>query len=275
MSMRTDVQGLSIDIQVHGEGRPLLMLHGWSADHTYLVADLDALVSEQGDWQCIYFDLPGHGSTPAPDWLHSQAQMLAIVTAIADQVIGGKPFAVAGNSYGGYLALGLVRTIPERLLGAALLVPDLPGADNSRDLPEPVTLYPDASLFHDLSADEAWIPEGLVVHEQRMLDEIRAYDMPGYRACDRAFLERLNAQYVHTGAAADGTKPFQQPSLIVTGAQDATVGWRAQQALLPEFPRGTFARLDLGGHHIGRIERPQLFRALVADWLERVQRASI
>ena len=271
--MRIEVQGIPIDIHVRGEGRSLLMLHGWSADHTYLAADLDALVAEQAGWRRIYFDLPGHGTTPAPDWLHTQEQMLEIVTAIADEVIGEEPFAVAGNSYGGYLTLGLVRTIPERLLGAALLVPDLPDVDNSRDLPEPVTLYPDASLFHDLAADEAWIPEGLVVHEQRMLDEIRAYDMPGYRACDRDFLARLDQHYVHQGRAGEPQAPFVGPSLVVTGRQDATVGWRAQQSLLSEFLRGTFATLDLGGHHIGRIERPALFGALVRDWLDRLERS--
>ena len=110
MAMRIEVQGIPIDIHVRGEGRSLLMLHGWSADHAYLAADLDALVAEQEGWRRIYFDLPGHGTTPAPDWLNTQEQMLEIVTSIADQVIGEEPFAVAGNSYGGYLTLGLVRT---------------------------------------------------------------------------------------------------------------------------------------------------------------------
>jgi hypothetical protein len=28
---------------------------------------------------------------------------------------------------------------------------------------------------------------------------------------------------------------------------------------------------DMAGHHFGRIERPGLFQALVADWLERME----
>ena len=40
---------------------------------------------------------------------------------------------------------------------------------------------------------------------------------------------------------------------------------------MDEFPRATYAVLDLAGHHIGRIERPELFRALVGDWLERME----
>jgi pimeloyl-ACP methyl ester carboxylesterase len=250
-------------------------VHGWSADHHYLRADLEESFRRRPGWQRVHFDLPGHGATPAPAWLGTQAQMLEIVRGVADAAFGSGPFAVVGNSYGGYLALGLVRTIPTRLLGAALLVPDLPNDRHERDVPAPVTLEEDRSLFVHLADDEQWIPDALVVHEQRMLDEIRAHDMPGYRACDRAFLQRLNAAYVHTGAAADGRVPFGQPSLVVTGLQDATVGWRAQQLLQPEFPRGTFARLDLAGHHIGRIERPDLFTALVVDWLERMERSGL
>lgn len=270
---RVEIQGIPIDLLREGEGLPLLAVHGWSADHRYLRADLEESFRRRPGWQRVYFDLPGHGATPAPDWLGTQAQMLAIVRDVADAAFGSRPFAVVGNSYGGYLALGLVRTVPARLLGAALLVPDLPNDRNERDAPAPVTLEEDRSLFTDLVEDEQWIPAALVVHEQRMLDEIRAHDMPGYRVCDRVFLERLNAAYVHTGEAADGGVAFAQPSLVVSGLQDATVGWRAQQLLQPEFPRGTFARLDLAGHHIGRIERPALFTALMVDWLERMERA--
>jgi pimeloyl-ACP methyl ester carboxylesterase len=273
--MLIDVQGIPIELHQVGEGRPLLAVHGWSADHRYLRADLEPVFAQHAGWQRTYFDLPGHGATPAPTWLGTQAQMLEIVTAVAEAAFGTEPFAVAGNSYGGYLALGLARTMPERLLGAALLVPDLPDDANERDAPSPITLEEDRAIFADLADDEQWIPEGLVVHEQRMLDEIRAHDMPGYRVCDRVFLDRLNANYVHTGAAADPGAPFTRPSLVVTGRQDATVGWRRQQELIPEFPRATFATLDLAGHHIGRIERPALFNSLLADWLDRVERSSV
>ena len=36
----------------------------------------------------------------------------------------------------------------------------------------------------------------------------------------------------------------------------------------------TLAVVDLAGHHLGRIERPTLFRALVRDWLERLEVSS-
>jgi pimeloyl-ACP methyl ester carboxylesterase len=265
-----DVQGIPIASEVHGEGIPILLIHGWSADRDYMLADLEPVFDEHPGWQRIYFDLPGHGATPAPEWLSTQDQMISIVLGSIDTMLPQGRFAVAGNSYGGYLTLALVRSIPDRLLGAGLLVPDVPAPDGTRDTPDPVVLVEDRSIFDDLAPDEEWIPDALVVHERRMLEEIRTHDMPGYRATDRGFLERLNANYLPTGASASAGPPFDRPSLILTGRQDSTVGYRGAWGLVEEFPRATYAVLDLAGHHLGRIERPDLFRALVGDWLDRM-----
>ena len=190
------IEGIPVAYETRGEGPPILMVHGWSADRHYLIADLEAAFAAHPDWRRVYLDLPGHGQTPAPNWLSTQDQMLSIVSQFVDSTVSTGPFAVVGNSYGGHLALGLARMMPERITGVALLVPDLPLADGTRSTEEPVVLVEDRSIFSDLAPDEAWIPEALVVHDRRMLDEIRAFDMPAYRLADYEFLDRLNAHYL-------------------------------------------------------------------------------
>lgn len=271
MSARSiEIDGVDVAYEVRGDGDPILLVHGWSADRRYMIADLEPVFAAHPGWQRWYLDLPGHGSTTAPAWLSSQDQMLRVVLGFAERAMPPDRFAIAGNSYGGFLTLLVARSIPERVRGAALLVPDVPAADGTRDLPPSVTLVPDPAIFDDLEPDEAWIPEALVVHERRMLDEIRAHDMPAYRVADPELLARLEASYLPTGAVASPGPPFPGPSLILTGRQDARVGYRAAWGLLEEFPRATYVTIDLGGHHLGRIERPALFGALVADWLDRL-----
>ena len=266
-----EVDGIQIEIRRRGMGRPLLVIHGWSADHRYMMADLEPNFDESSTWQRIYFDLPGHGTTIAPDWLNNQTQMFEILTKFIDQVIGDQKFGVIGNSYGGYLSLGLVRKMPHRLLGAALLVPDLPDDLNNRQTTDALTIVEDMSLFDNLQSDEQWIPAGLVEHSQYALDEIRAHDMPGYRASDDDLLERLNKNYVLPVELRRAGDPFTQPSLIALGHQDATVGFERQLQLLPEFPRATVAVVDLALHYLGRVERPKVFNSVVRDWIERVE----
>lgn len=266
-----DVDGIKIEIRRRGMGRPLLVIHGWSADHRYMMADLEPNFDESSTWQRIYFDLPGHGSTIAPDWLNNQTQMFEILTKFIGQVIGDQKFGVIGNSYGGYLSLGLVRKMPHRLLGAALLVLDLPDDLNNRQTTDALTIVEDMSLFSNLQSDEQWIPAGLVEHSQYALDEIRAHDMPGYRVSDDDLLERLNKNYLLPVEIRHAGAPFAQPSLIALGHQDATVGYERQLQLLPEFPRATVAVVDMAGHYLGRVERPKVFSTLVRDWIERVE----
>ena len=266
-----EIDGIKIEIRRRGMGRPLLVIHGWSADHRYMMADLEPNFDESSTWQRIYFDLPGHGITMAPDWLNNQTQMFELLMKFIEQVIGDQKFGVIGNSYGGYLSLGLVRKMSHRLLGAALLVPDLPDDLNNRQTTDALTIVEDMTLFDNLQSDEQWIPAGLVEHSQYALDEIRAHDMPGYRASDDDLLERLSKNYLLPIEVRHASEPFAQPSLIALGHQDATVGYERQLQLLPEFPRATVAVVDLAGHYLGRVERPKVFNALVRDWIERVE----
>ena len=265
-----DVQGIPISYEMHGAGVPIVLVHGWSADRNYMKADLEPIFAANPGWQRIYLDLPGHGATPAPAWLSTQDQMLSIVESFIDAVVPDRPFAIAGSSYGGYIALAVTRSIPDRLCGAALLIPDVPAPDGTRDLDDAIVLIENRSIFDDLAPDEEWIPGGLVVHERRMLDEIRAHDMPAYRVADYEFLARLETNYIPTAAIRNTAGTFAQPSLILTGRQDATVGYRSAWNLVAEFPRATFAVVDMAGHNLGRVERPEVFRALVSDWLNRM-----
>jgi pimeloyl-ACP methyl ester carboxylesterase len=160
--------------------------------------------------------------------------------------------------------------MPERLLGAALLVPDLPAPDGSRAAPAHVTIRRDPAAFTDLSADEEWIPDRLVDQSRRGLELIREHDIPAMRIADHAFLERLAADYLLPAELLHPGPAFDRPSVILTGRQDALAGYEAAWSLLPKFPRATFATLDLAGHWLGRVERPAPFRALLADWVERM-----
>lgn len=267
------VQGVPLAYERRGAGVPVVVIHGWLGDHRYMAADLEPVFAQTDGWERLYVNLPGHGRTPAPDWLVTQAQVVSLLTEAVLQVTAGRRFALIGSSYGGYLALGLVRAIPEHLLGAALLVPDLPDGDGRRDTPEHQTIVEAPGAFSDLADDEGWVPGRLVEQSRRAVLEIREHEMPAMREADHDFLERLEADYQLPAELASAERPFPHPSLIVTGRQDATVGYEQAWRLRDEFPRATLATLDMAGHWLGRIERPAPFTALILDWLDRMASA--
>ncbi|KAK5055226.1 hypothetical protein LTR84_012976 [Exophiala bonariae] len=65
---------------------------------------------------------------------------------------------------------------------------------------------------------------------------------------------------------------FPVPTLIVTGRQDTDVGYRDACRILSFYERATFVTLDHAGHDLPVGEgQTRVFRALVVEWLRRVQ----
>ena len=69
--------------------------------------------------------------------------------------------------------------------------------------------------------------------------------------------------------APESGPPYDGPSLIVCGRQDAVTGYADQYELLPHYPRATYAVLDVAGHNL-QLEQPALFGALIREWLQRL-----
>lgn len=63
---------------------------------------------------------------------------------------------------------------------------------------------------------------------------------------------------------------YDKPALFITGRQDNSVGYQDLWNLIEDYPRATFAVLDLAGHNL-QIEQPELFHCLVREWIARTE----
>jgi pimeloyl-ACP methyl ester carboxylesterase len=86
---------------------------------------------------------------------------------------------------------------------------------------------------------------------------------------DGAALERIFARWRLETAPEQGPA-CPNPTLILAGRQDATVGHIASWALLGHYPRATFAVLDRAGHAL-HYEQVELVTALLSEWLDPVR----
>ena len=87
--MECQLDDVSIYYEIHGEGRPLLMLHGYWPDHHNMTGCMEPLFMKHDGWQRIYLDLPGMGKTKGPEWLINSDQMLDVVLKFVDAVLPG------------------------------------------------------------------------------------------------------------------------------------------------------------------------------------------
>jgi pimeloyl-ACP methyl ester carboxylesterase len=260
--MRCRVGDIEVFYRECGTGRPLILLHGTPIDHRSLLEEFEPFFTGRLGWRRIYPDLPGHGQTAASEWISSHDDMVGVVGGFIDAVIPGKRFCVAGGSYGAFLARGLVYERAAEIDGLLMVVPALLGGE----VPEHRVRHADPAFMAALRPDEDK-GEFVVWQSLELLETMRSRFDTGVELADHAFLERLRG----TGSTFDALQePFAKPTLIVTGRFDSWCGYRAAFEILDDYPLATYAVLDGAGHITG-LERPDLYRALVTDWLDRIE----
>jgi len=269
--MECIVRGVPLFYEVYGTGTPIILLHGFSCDHRQMKGCLEPLFAQLQGWQRLYLDLPGMGQTPGKESLKSTDDMLDVVVNFIDAVIPGQPFLLVGESYGGYLSQGVVHHKFEQVAGMALICSGVIMERSRRDLPPRTVMVEDPVLLAQLDpADAEEFALMAVVQDQYHWERFRDEILKGAKIADEAFLQEISQRYSCSFDVGKLPHPFPRPVVLLTGRQDHVAGFRDAWRILENYPHGTFAVLDRAGHNLP-IEQPQLFNALVGEWLDRVR----
>lgn len=268
--MECDLGNITVFYEIYGEGKPIIFLHGWNviASHRQWSEVVEPFFENQDGWQRIYIDLPGMGKTPGEDWITKSEDIVDILLRFIDQMIPDQKVSLAGLSYGGYLAQGIIYKKPNIANGLCLIVP-MTRDRVERTLPEHVILVVNKELLEELNPEDAEIFRSLfVVQNRKLIDNFKAFQQAALG--DEEFMSRLNENYAFSFDIEKLPHSFDKPTLIVTGRQDAIVGYQDQWNILQNYPRATFAVFDRTGH-ILMHEQEQLFINLLSEWLDRVE----
>ena len=102
------IRDAEVYYEIIGEGKPVLIIHGCAPDHRLMKRCMETVFQKSKGYQRIYIDLPGMGKSNAPDWINSSDCILELLTAFIEKIIPTKDFLLVGESYGGYLASGIL-----------------------------------------------------------------------------------------------------------------------------------------------------------------------
>ncbi len=245
----------------HGSGRPVVVLHGAGVDHREAEACFEPAFDGVPGLRRIYPDLPGMGRTIAPATLRSANDVLETLLDFADEVAGGLACLLVGHSAGGYYAQAMAERSPAQVAGLALVCPLLPGL---RDVPEHRVVAGSGEIGDDVFRSY------FVIQTREMLERYERDVAPAAALVDQAALERIGERWALT---PDSAPPYAGPAVIVAGRLDSTVGYASATDLVYRYPHASLAVLDDAGHALPH-EQPDLLRALLAEWLVRVERSS-
>ena len=179
-------------------------------------------------------------------------------------------YAVAGESRGGFLARGLAAREPEKIDGLLLIAPGRYAVADPRNLPPQVTLESADELLPELAENEIGRFKKLAVQNREILEKIRKYKLPAISLADTECQNRLNDNYQFSFDLDAPECIFPNPTLVLLGRFDVEAGYRDALKVIENFPRATYAILDKAGHSLS-WEQPELFTALVKDWIKRVE----
>ncbi len=271
--MECDLENIKIYYEIYGEGHPILMIHGFSPDHRLMKGCMEPIFQKRDYYSRIYFDLPGMGKTAGPEWLKNSDQMLNIVLEFIDKIIPKQKFIIASESYGCYLARGLLLKRSKFIDGVLFLCPLIIPQQKRRDLPKDFNiLIKDSELISSLSPSDAEeLENSLVIQSRDIWERYRDEVLSGLKIADHNFLEKIfPANYEFSFEIDHLIQLYDKPTLFLLGRQDVSVGYRDAWRIIENYPSATFAILDQAGHNL-QIEKANLFNSLVNDWLDRVE----
>jgi 3-oxoadipate enol-lactonase len=267
---RVEVDGVTINYDVQGDGEALLLIPYLSADHACYAFQLPAYTEH---FSCIAIDLPGSGGSDKPPGPYA-------TDAYADQVagflgaIGVEQAHVAGVSLGAAVGMHLAARHPERVRSLSLH-----SAWDASDayLTSVVEMWRSLSASVPTIADVviqgifplAFTPE-LYVESPETIDAIADFVRSRPAQPLDAFLAQTDAALGHDAKAALGA--IAVPTLITFGAHDLVCSTRFAQPLQSAIAGSELVVFDHLSH-AGLHQDPEAFNGATLDFLLR-QRAA-
>jgi 3-oxoadipate enol-lactonase len=247
---RLTVNGVSLAVEVRGEGPAVLFIHGYPLDRsiwTHQVAALDG-------WTRIAPDLRGMGQSDAPDLGYNMETYASDLAALLD-LLGVDKAVLVGLSMGGYVAFEFLRRWRDRVRAFVLVdtraEADTPEGKKNRDAA--------AATARDQGADaiaETMLPKVLGASTraaapatvERVRAMMAATPVAGIVGALAAMRDRPDSTQMLAGLAGI-------PSLVIVGDEDELTPAAQARAMADAIPGASLVVIRSAGH-LPTIERP-------------------
>jgi pimeloyl-ACP methyl ester carboxylesterase len=225
--------GLRMHLAQAGEGRPIVMLHGWP-QHWYLWRRVMPVLAPRARVLCP--DLRGFGWTDAPSGGYDRETMAQDVLALLDE-LGLDRVDLVGHDWGGWIGFLLALRRPERIgcFVALSIVPPWPSGDRrglleawrwAYQIPLALPQLGRRAVEHGLArlalraGSDAFSQEEIKAFTDRLKGE-RA------RASELLYRTFLLREAVPVLAGRYARLPLEVPTLLLVGERDAVIPTRA------------------------------------------------
>jgi pimeloyl-ACP methyl ester carboxylesterase len=240
-SATATVNGTTLHYVVGGQGRGLILIHGFPEDWSAFTSIMPGLASK---FRVIAVDLRGIGGSTPVHGDHETATMAEDIHQLALKLALDRPYVV-GHDIGGGVAYAVARLHPDSIRGAMILDVPIPGVDpwdqikvnpalwhfgfhRAPGLAEKLLAGREAVYFDHFLRDKVADPES--ISAEAISRYARAYSLPGQMAAAMNMYRATEGEKF--GRERRG--PLEVPLVLVGGA----VPSKGFGELLPAIAKG-------------------------------------
>lgn len=262
--MSTTPKAIECAYWIEGQGEPVVFVHGIGSSHAGWDGIVRALAPR---YQCITYDLRGHGISPIPEMPFALDHLVADLEQLR-QRLGIEAWHIAGHSLGGMIGPAYARLYPDRVLSLALISTAAGRTeDDSAKVKGVVRAMEERGIGNVLGTlADRWYTDDFIANNpkivQQRMDQVTGMSAEVFLNVFRIYARTEMAPWLHEVTA---------PSLILTGELDGGCNPRLNRFIDSQMPNSELVILE-GLKHAILAEAPELVAAELHKFVSALNR---
>lgn len=260
--MKIQVGNTQLNVEDHGSGSPLLLIHGFPLNLEMWRPQIEVLSRNN---RVITVDLRGHGQSPPTPGPYSMDLLADDCAAVLETLGVQGPAVICGLSMGGYISFAFYRRFPH-LVSGLILAATRAGADTDQARAKREKAIAETELRGTQPVLDNMLPILMApATYQEKPELVQAVNQILSKTSAKGMLFALQGMK----ARPDSTETLEQitvPTLIIHGLEDQIITMDESRTMHTGIHNSHLEIIPDAGH-LPNLEQPKIFNRSVASFL--------
>ena len=267
-----EINGIKICYQIHGDGYPIVLIHGFGSKKESFMAQIPALSEE---FKIISFDNRGAGKSERPDMPYTMEMFAGDIVGLIDY-LGIRKAHLIGLSLGGMIGLNFILKFPDRvnklvLINTLAQLPDdfdpeiyvnskIKGLELAKKDPELAFWQSTQFGFYPKFRNKMKVNP-----KEKFYGLWSVEDVLNYYKTDRPTAQDIRniAASFKTHNIYEKLSEIIHKTLLLTASHDRLVPKEKMLEIHNKMPNSTYHIIEKAGHESPKEKAPEVNRAII------------